>query len=375
MNEAANTADHQAVMHSIIQRIATGPHLSKDISFAEARAGMQAVLEGAISPVRAGIFLIALRMKRETDEENAGVLQALLDAAGHATADVDEVLDISDPYDGWNRGLPVAAFLPAVMAAAGVATVSHGVASVGPKFGATHAMVLRAAGRRVDLSPAQAAAQLSDANIGWAYVDQSAYCPALYQMADFRKELVKRTVITTVEVLIGPVRGRKATHVMTGYVHKPYPPLYASLARHAGFASAVLTRGVEGGVIPSLQQKAKMFYYHDMGEEQEMDLDPAELGIRQNTRCPPLPDNINKTKGGAAPDPDDIKTIARLAAAAGLAALGGERGAAYDSLVYAGAIAARHLRGDETLATAAALIRAVLDSGEARARFQAAASL
>ncbi|MGH8621099.1 MAG: hypothetical protein ACRET3_03080, partial [Burkholderiales bacterium] len=55
-----------ALMRSIIQRIATGPELSKDITREEARAGMQLVLEGRVDPVQAGIFLIALRMKRET---------------------------------------------------------------------------------------------------------------------------------------------------------------------------------------------------------------------------------------------------------------------------------------------------------------------
>src|SRR5208283_1939430 len=61
--------DPAVVMRSIIKRIATGPELSKDISREEARQGMRFVLEGEVDPVQAGIFLIALRMKRETDEE------------------------------------------------------------------------------------------------------------------------------------------------------------------------------------------------------------------------------------------------------------------------------------------------------------------
>jgi anthranilate phosphoribosyltransferase len=49
-------------MRSIIQRIATGPDMSKDISLEEARAGMKAILEDDIDPVQSAIFLIALRM-------------------------------------------------------------------------------------------------------------------------------------------------------------------------------------------------------------------------------------------------------------------------------------------------------------------------
>ena len=50
----------QELIHSIIQRIATGPDLSKDIDFEEARLGMEAILKGEVDDVRSAIFLIAL---------------------------------------------------------------------------------------------------------------------------------------------------------------------------------------------------------------------------------------------------------------------------------------------------------------------------
>ena len=53
-------------MKSVIQRIATGPELSKNISREEAKQTMLDILNDEIDPVQAAIFLIALRMKRET---------------------------------------------------------------------------------------------------------------------------------------------------------------------------------------------------------------------------------------------------------------------------------------------------------------------
>ncbi|MBT7002536.1 MAG: anthranilate phosphoribosyltransferase, partial [Candidatus Thioglobus sp.] len=49
----------QELMKSIIQRVATGPDLSKNIDFEEARDGMQAILRGEIDDVQSAIFLIA----------------------------------------------------------------------------------------------------------------------------------------------------------------------------------------------------------------------------------------------------------------------------------------------------------------------------
>ena len=366
--------DHKTIMRSIIQRIATGPDMSKDISAEEARAGMRAILEDAVDPVQAAIFLIALRMKRESDDENKGVLDGIRDAATSVTADVDEVLDLSDPYNGYNRTLPAAPFIPAIMSACGVATVSHGVETMSPKFGITHHRVLKAAGKDVTLSVQQAADQLSNKDIGWAYVDQKAYCKPLHDLTALRSNIIKRQVITTVEVLIGPIRGRKKTHYMSGYVHKPYTRVYAMLARHSGFDSCLMIRGVEGGITPSLRQSGKVFYYHDKGEEKAQDFDPADIGINQDVRATPLPDDLPP-----APESEDVSAhfdadaVAKMAADAGLAALNGEKGSTYDALVYSASIALWHLKKYDNIQDAANKVREVLDNGEALKHFNAAA--
>ncbi|MCB1773977.1 MAG: anthranilate phosphoribosyltransferase [Gammaproteobacteria bacterium] len=367
--ESAGKTEVEQVMFSIIQRIATGPDLSKDISQEEARVGMTGVLNGAIDPVRAGIFLIALRMKRETAEENRGVLQAILDTSTTVTADVDDVIGIADPYDGYNRTIPASPFLAPLLAECGIAAYSHGLDYVGPKYGVTHRHVLAAAGVDVDLAPKDAAARLSDASLGWAYVDQAQFAPGLHDLVELRQRMVKRSVITTVEVLAKPISGRKRTHFATGYVHKPYPPVYADLARHAGYDSALIVRGVEGSIVPSLRQAGKYFAYTDGGAEVGYDIAPEILGIEQANRAVPIPEDIPQTaRGEGAISLTDVPAAARRAAEFGLAALGGERGATYDSLVYAGALVLTHLGKAPDLASAGEQLRAVLDSGRAAAR-------
>lgn len=363
------TATSNAMMHSIIQRVATGPELSKDISLEEASQGTSAILRGEIDEVQAAIFFIALRMKRETDDENKGVLDAILKVSDSRVADVDEVVSLADPYDGINRNLPVAPFIPAVLAACGVATVSHGLDAVGPKFGVTHRHVLQAAGVDVDMDLDRAAARLADANTGWAYVDQRTYCPGLHRLTDLRRRIVKRQVLTTVEVLAKPITGRRRTHLVTGYVHKPYPAKYAALARFAGFDDCLLVRGTEGGVIPSLRQPGMVVRYRDKGEEKAVEINPEALEIRQSVRAVPLPDDPSIVAGG-----DEIARITDVAKAAAIAAevalraLQGERGPAYDSLVYGSALILWHIGKAPSIHQAADRVRQVLDTGSARNR-------
>ena len=364
--------DAETAMRSYLQRIATGPELSKDISLEETRHGMRLILNGEADPVQAGIFLIALRMKRESDDETRGMLEAIREATLQVEAKVDEVLDMADPYDGYNRTLPAAPFLPAVLAACGVAAFSQGVASMGPKFGATHHQVLRAAGIDVDGTPEQVAARLEDPAVGWGYVDQSRFCPKLFALTELRRLIVKRPALTTTEVLAGPIKGRKATHLVTGFVHKPYPRIYALLARHAGFDSALLVRGTEGGIIPSLRQSGKVWHYHDKGDEREVDFTPEDLGINQALRAVPLPEHLpgyrKKTDGIASSV--DAGAIAEEAARAGIQALEGTPGATADSLVYGAALCLWHLKRQPSLADAATAVRDVLASGKALRHFR-----
>ncbi len=356
----------QADMRNCIQKVATGPEYSKNLSFEEAKAGMELILCGEADPVQAAVYLIALRMKRETHAENEGILQAILDARVHVKSNAEEIVDIGDPYNGQLRGLPLAPFIAPVLSACGVPAFSHGVGSVGPKFGITHKMVLDAAGVDVDRSPQQVADQMANTDIGWGYVDQSNYCPSLYALIPLRDKMIKRTVITTIEVLAKPISGSQRTHLLTGFVHKAYPAIYANLARFAGYHSVAVVRGVEGGVIPSLQQMSRFYRYVAGSEDRFIEVEPTQLGIDQPSRTVRLPDG-QKTLAGASRD--SKYAAARTAAELGVEALKNVPGAARDSLMYSTAIVLLHLERYKNLKDAAKFVKKVIASGDAHDKF------
>lgn len=349
-------------LEASLQKIATGPEYSKNLSFDEAHQAMRFILSGQADPVQIGVFFIALRMKRETDAENAGILQALLDCTQQTQVDVDELIDIADPYDGWLRGLPLSAFVPAILAACGLPAVSHGVATLAPKYGVTTELVLQAAGVNTSLNTELAASALADPNLGWAYINQQQFCQPLHALQDLRKRIVKRPVLTTLETSLQPLRGQNATYLLTGYVHKAYPSVYLQLAKQAGYQSAGVVRGVEGGVTPSLQQQARLHYYLSQGQNQEAVLDPSTLSLAHEQRCLPVDGQLHA----------DLKTIAQAAADAGLAALAGQAGPAMDSLIYTSAIALFIAGQVKTIEAAAELSKTNILNGQAKERFLAA---
>ena len=349
----------QALIHSIIQRIATGPELSKNIELDEASAAMSAILDGEIGDVQSAIFLIALRMKRETLEENFGILDALLHAADCQQADIEDLVDLGDPYSGYNRSIPISAFLPPLLAELGLPCIIHGLDGVTPKFGLTHKHVNQALGNNTELSAGEARTQLEDSQKGWAYLDQSRYCASLHALVPLRNKIVKRTVVNTVESLIGPIRAKR-THSILGFVHKPYPPIYAALTARAGFDTSLVIRGVEGGVVPSLRQKGLMISYVGEVERARVEIDPKAMGIKQELRAISFPENMTAE--------NNKRALAEHTVTLGRMALAGEKGLFYDGLVYTASLILWHLKKSKDLSSAADYVREALDSGGAVSR-------
>ena len=128
-------------------------------------------------------------------------------------------------------------------------------------------------------------------------------------------------------------------------------------------------------MIPSLRQTGKIISYEGETEVRSAEIEPKELGIDQQLRAVPIPDDLPRKASSS----DEIEApflpeaVARAAVDAGLAALNGEKGITYDALVYGAANILWHLKRHETLAECADAVRAVLDSGEALKRFNASA--
>ncbi len=337
-----------------IKKVATGPHLSKDLSQQEARQAMDEILSGKADPVQAAILLIALRMKRETDDENFGLLQSIQSVTDTSSSKVDELLILSDPFNGYNRHCPITAFLPAVLAASGLATISQGVKEMGPKFGVTHSQVLEQVGAKTDLSVKQAAEQVNNCEIGWAYLDQAQTTPSLYALQDLRTRIIKRPSLATLEKLVMPIKA-KNTFLQIGFVHKAYPPVLAYLAHQVGFASTLMVRGIEGGVLPTLREESNCFSEKE-GKAVSYPIAPIEFGVQQETR-------------GVLPQKNENVTAAETVEQ-GLNALNGQSGAAFDSLVLGAAMALNHFGLQHSPQLAADHVQHVMKSGKAKAHFE-----
>ena len=373
-----NTGIHYTVadaelMRSAIQRVATGPELSKNLSQDETRSVTHALLDGSADDVQAAVFLIGLRMKRETEDEIKGVMDALQDRTETVEASVAEVVAIAEPYNGFNRTLQGSFFVLPVLAACGVAVYSHGVKSGGPKFGVNHHTVIKALGGNPLKTTAEIASRIAEPTIGWGYLDQRNMCPALHNLNKLRERIVKRPVFSTTEVLVFPIKGARKSHLITGYVHKPYRDTYCLLAKHVGYDSLLLVRGTEGGMIPSFRAAAHIVRFDEQISYEELDLDLASIDLERTYRAADIPEDMPLAKKDSGPIGRkwDIDALSALCAKKGLDALNGKEGPILDAAIAGAALTLWHTGNEKTLEDAAAKARHAIASGEALRRLQA----
>jgi anthranilate phosphoribosyltransferase len=261
-------------MKSYIERIAAGPRLSKDLSEEEAEDALEMILNSSVSDIRSAVFLIAQRMKHETQDENMGAWKALAKTAPKChTLPFDRLLQIADAFDGVVRVPYFGFYTIPLMAELGLPTYGLSAQSLPPKFGVTFEDLLVGhyacpsveAGDRSRISALE--------KFKWGYLPLSLAHPALNRLAPLRSELVKRTLLSTLEKLLQPLRVQAGgNYLASSYFHKGYEESMLAVSKLGGFDRVVFGNGHEGTTLYGVHKPAKIFRRKDTSE-------PEEIGI------------------------------------------------------------------------------------------------
>jgi anthranilate phosphoribosyltransferase len=237
-----------AGFRAVIKAVGTGPRGSRALTFDEAHSATAALLAGEVSPVQAGAFLVAMRIKGETPAELAGMTQALRDAAACVAADPPAargpVLACAGAYDGMVDAPHLSLAAAILAAAAGARIVVHCGSTIGPKHGTTPADVLAALGGPARPDPAESVAMLDRADV--ALVHAGAAIPGWDALAAVRDEIGLRGPLHSAEKLVDHLG---ATHFVVGHTHSSYRERLQGALTLLGATRCVTVRGMEGADI------------------------------------------------------------------------------------------------------------------------------
>lgn len=261
-------------MQNYLQKIAAGPKLSKDLSEEEAEDALSLILDGEVSEVRKGVFLIAARMKVETVAENIGYWRALQNRMTPRKIALNNLLQIADPFDGFQR-IPYFGFytIP-VIAELGLPTYGHSALPLPPKFGITfedllvnHYQFPKSGNGRIK--------QIEKFKFG--YLSTADTHPALEGLRPIRTEIVKRPMLATLEKILMPLQAKSKNILATTYFHRGYEVSLTEIGKRSLFDRVIVGNGMEGTTLFGVHKEAKVFIQDGDSEAQSCTLKYSEM--------------------------------------------------------------------------------------------------
>ena len=317
----------------------------RDLSRAEAREVMGAIMAGEATPAQIGGFLVALRLKGETADEIAGCAEAMREHALPVQPRRDDLVDTAGTGGDGAHTINISTAAALVAAAAGAAVAKHGNRAVSSACGS--ADVLEALGFMLEQEPERIAQSIDE--LGFGFLFAPSHHPAMRHAAPIRKELATRTVFNVLGPLTNPAGAR--AQVVGVYSPSLVRTLAEVLAR-LGARRAFVVHGA-GGIDELSPVGPNLVGEVVDGAVRERELDPeVELGL---PRC-----SVAELRGGT--PGENAEAIRDVFAGAD----GGRRNAIL--LNAAGAIAAAGHASD--LRDGLELARETVDSGAAAERLE-----
>jgi anthranilate phosphoribosyltransferase len=318
----------------------------RDLSRAEAREAMGAIMSGETTPAQIGGFLVALRLKGETPDEIAGFAEAI---RGHVLAvrpQRDDLVDTAGTGGDGQATINISTAAALVAAAAGAAVAKHGNRAVSSASGS--ADVLEALGFSLDCPPERIERSIDE--LGFGFLFAPTHHPGFRHAAPVREELATRTVFNVLGPLTNPAGARAQ---VVGVYEPALVRTIAEVLARLGARRAFVVHGF-GGIDELSPAGPNLVCEVVDGGVRELEVDPQALGL---PRCVPA-----ELRGGS---PSENAAVIRAVFS------GQERGAKREAILLnaAGAIAAGGHADD--LRDGLELARETVDSGAAAERLEA----
>jgi anthranilate phosphoribosyltransferase len=324
-----------------LQRLAVGSSLSRE----ESRNVMALLLGGAVTPAQCGAFLMGLRVKGETREEVAGLVDAMRAASVRISPRRRPLVDLCGTGGDGSGTFNISTVASLVAAGAGAAVAKHGNRAASSRCGS--ADVLETLGVPIALAPDRATAAIEEH--GFAFLFAPLYHAAMRHVGPVRQELKVRTVFN----LLGPLSSPAGVErQLVGVYDGKLRGLVAGVLGALGTERAWIVHG-EGGLDEmSIAGTTQVTVLERAGFEsfelKEISLRPEDFGLESSP--------LDALRGGDA----------AVNAAIAEAVLGGERGPHRDAVLLnaAAALVVAGLARDPV--EGAERARDSIDSGAAR---------
>lgn len=320
----------------------------QDLTYDEAYAVMNEIMNGDTTPIQNAAFLAALSTKStksETIDEIAGCAAAMREHALKVEHDLDVMEIVGTGGDG-AQSFNISTTSAFVMAAAGIKVAKHGNRAASSKCGT--ADCLEALGANLDLTPEKCVELLKE--VGMCFFFAQKYHSSMKYVGAIRKELGIRTVFNILGPLTNPATPN--LQLLGVYDESLVEPL-AHVLSNLGVKAGMVVYGMDKLDEISLSAPTKICEFRN-GEYKTYIVEPEDFGFAKCSK--------DDLVGGTPEENAEItKSILR----------GEERGPKRNTVLM-NAGAALYIAGKaDSYADGIALAAKLIDDGSALAKMEA----
>ena len=317
--------------------------LKEDLTYDEAYAVMNEIMNGETTPTQNAAFLAALSTKStkaETIDEISGCAQAMREHALTVDGGDMDTLEIVGTGGDRAGSFNISTTTAFVAAAAGIKVAKHGNRAASSKSGT--ADCLEALGANINLEPEKCVSLLKDA--GFCFFFAQKYHTSMKYVGSIRRELGFRTVFNILGPLTNPIKpSRQLLGVYDEYLLEPLAKVLTSLGVKNGMV--VYGREKLDELSPAGETAVCEF---NNGEYSSYVLTPEQFGLTRSTK--------KDLEGGT---PEENAAITRDILS------GKDKGPKYETVLM-NAGAALYISGKATdIADGIGKARELIDNGEA----------
>jgi anthranilate phosphoribosyltransferase len=254
----------------------------------EAESVMNQIMSGEATDAQIGAYLMALRMKGETQDEITGSARAMR-AKAHAvptTIDGADLLDTCGTGGDRSGTFNISTTVAFVAAGSGLKVAKHGNRASSSKCGS--ADVLGALGVNLDLRPEQVGRCIEEVGIGFLFAAR--LHPAMKHAVGPRREMGLRTIFNILGPLTNPAGARRQ---LMGVFAGDLTDMLAHVLGQLGTLSAMVVSGYGGLDELTTTGPNRVSHFHNNTVE-SYELNPRDYGFRGA--------NISELLGGEAPE-------------------------------------------------------------------------
>lgn len=238
----------------------------------EAEAVMNQIMTGETTPAQIAAYLMALRMKGETQDEITGSARAMRANAHHVPTRANgDLLDTCGTGGDKSGTFNISTTVAFVAAGAGIPVAKHGNRAASSKCGS--ADVLGELGVNLDLTPEQVGQCVDEIGIGFLFAAK--LHPAMKYAIGVRREMGVRTIFNILGPLTNPAG---ANRQLMGVFATDLTDMLAHVLGALGAKSAMVVSGYGGLDELTTTGPNQISHYRD-GAVRTYELDPLDYGF------------------------------------------------------------------------------------------------